>query len=89
MKARLDARLDAGARSPLAVALSGGGDSLALTLMAAQWAREHSRALLILTVDHGLNPDSRAWTRACGETAQPLRMPPPVATAWSAATSPA
>ena len=70
MKARLDARLDAGARSPLAVALSGGGDSLALTLMAAQWAREHSRALLILTVDHGLNPDSRAWTRACGETAQ-------------------
>lgn len=69
VRARLDARLDADARSPLAVALSGGGDSLALALMAAQWAREHSRALMVLTVDHGLNPDSRVWTRACGETA--------------------
>lgn len=70
MKARLDARLDADARSPLAVALSGGGDSLALTLMAARWARDHSRTLLVLTVDHGIHPDSLAWTRACSETAR-------------------
>ncbi|MCA3740224.1 tRNA lysidine(34) synthetase TilS [Phenylobacterium sp.] len=65
VKARLDARLDADARSPLAVALSGGGDSLALTLMAARWAKAHSRPLLVLTVDHGLQPDSAAWTQAC------------------------
>jgi tRNA(Ile)-lysidine synthase len=70
VRARLDARLDGEARSPLALALSGGGDSLALALMAARWAQEHSRTLLILTVDHGLNPDSLGWTRACGETAR-------------------
>jgi tRNA(Ile)-lysidine synthase len=70
VRARLDARLDGEARSPLALALSGGGDSLALALMAARWAQEHSRTLLILTVDHGLNPNSLGWTRACGETAR-------------------
>lgn len=70
VRARLDARLDGEARSPLALALSGGGDSLALALMAARWAREHSRALLVLTVDHGIHPGSLAWTRACSETAR-------------------
>lgn len=69
MRARLDARLDRHARSPVAVALSGGGDSLALALMAAGWAKAHSRPLLVLTVDHGLQPDSAAWTRACARTA--------------------
>ena len=66
---RLDARLDAGPGAPLAVALSGGGDSLALTLLAAEWARRRDRPLLVLTVDHGLNPASVAWTRACADTA--------------------
>lgn len=66
---RLDARLDAGPGAPLAVALSGGGDSLALTLLAADWARRRDRPLLVLTVDHGLNPSSVAWTRACADTA--------------------
>lgn len=66
---RLDARLDAGPGEPVAVALSGGGDSLALTLLAANWARRRSRPLVVLTVDHGLNPASVAWTRACADTA--------------------
>jgi tRNA(Ile)-lysidine synthase len=66
---RLDSRLDAGPGAPLAVALSGGGDSLALTLLAADWARRRDRPLLVLTVDHGLNPASVAWTRACADTA--------------------
>lgn len=81
---RLDARLDAGPGVPLAVALSGGGDSLALTLLAAEWARRRDRPLLVLTVDHGLNPASVAWTRACADTAgrigarfQALRWPGP------------
>ena len=69
VRARLDARLDRGARAPLAIALSGGGDSLALALMAAHWARVHSRPLLVLTVDHGLQPDSAAWTKTCAGTA--------------------
>ena len=67
---RLDARLDAGPGAPLAVALSGGGDSLALTLIAAEWARRRARPLLVLTVDHGLNPSSPDWTRACAQTAR-------------------
>ena len=61
----LDRRLAAGSTAPIAVALSGGGDSRALALMAADWAQVHGRRLAILTVDHGLNPDSAAWSAAC------------------------
>jgi len=57
---------------PIAVALSGGGDSVALTLMTADWARRHQRPLAILTVDHRLNPASADWTRACGALAARL-----------------
>ncbi len=58
--------------APLAVAFSGGGDSLALLLAAKAWADANGRRLLALTVDHGLNPASTDWTRRCGETAQRL-----------------
>jgi tRNA(Ile)-lysidine synthase len=71
----LDARLLRGRDRPLAVALSGGGDSLALTLIADAWAREAGRPLTILTVDHGLQAESRAWTRACAEVAARLGRP--------------
>lgn len=65
----LDRRLAAGSTAPIAVALSGGGDSRALALMAADWAQVHGRRLAILTVDHGLNPDSAAWSAACAALA--------------------
>ena len=42
----------------LAVAVSGGPDSMALALLAAAWARERGGAVLGLVVDHGLRPDS-------------------------------
>ena len=42
--------------------MSGGGDSLALLHLAADWARANGRRLLALTVDHGLDPDSGRWT---------------------------
>ena len=58
----LDARLDAAARAPVAVALSGGGDSLALLHLAAAWTSRVGRPLLALTVDHRLHPDSADWT---------------------------
>lgn len=45
----------------MALALSGGGDSLALLHLGADWARANGRRLLALTVDHGLNPDSARW----------------------------
>ncbi|WP_292095581.1 tRNA lysidine(34) synthetase TilS, partial [Brevundimonas sp.] len=57
---------------PVALALSGGGDSVALLALAADWARARGRRLLALTVDHGLNPDSADWTRRAGETARAL-----------------
>jgi tRNA(Ile)-lysidine synthase len=72
VEGRLDARLDAGPGAPLAVALSGGGDSLALTRIAAGWAQRHGRPLLVLTVDHGLQPRSAEWTAACAAAADRL-----------------
>lgn len=68
----LDRRLRAEADAPLAVALSGGGDSLALALLAADWAKAANRRLLILTVDHGLRRESADWTRACAAIARRL-----------------
>lgn len=68
----LDARLKAHSPAPLAVALSGGGDSRALTLMAAEWASARGRRLLVLNVDHQISPQSAAWTQACAALAQRL-----------------
>lgn len=65
----LDARLDGASAAPVAVALSGGGDSLALLHLAAAWTRAHGRPLLALTVDHGLNPASGEWTLAAAAMA--------------------
>ncbi|HYD30430.1 MAG TPA: tRNA lysidine(34) synthetase TilS [Azospirillaceae bacterium] len=42
----------------VAVGVSGGADSLALTLLLHDWARARSGAVLALTVDHGLRPES-------------------------------
>lgn len=71
-RAVLDRRLRAEGRRPFAVALSGGGDSLALLLIADAWATAAGRPLLVLTVDHGLQPESLAWTKACAATAARL-----------------
>lgn len=45
----------------MAVAVSGGGDSVALAHLAAAWALSAGRRLVLLHVDHGLNGDSPAW----------------------------
>ena len=68
----LDLRLEPGAGWPVAVAFSGGGDSLALLLASAAWARRTGRPLLVLTVDHRLRSESAGWTDACAETAHRL-----------------
>lgn len=51
--------LEAAPDAAIAVAVSGGADSLALALLADGWARGHRRKLVALTVDHGLRPESR------------------------------
>lgn len=57
----------------LAVAVSGGADSMACALLADQWARARGGSITALTVDHGLRPESQAeahrvaqWMRARG-----------------------
>ena len=44
----------------LAVAVSGGSDSLALCLLADRWARARGGTVVALTVDHRLRPESGA-----------------------------
>ncbi len=72
VRAVLDRRLKRESAAPITVGLSGGGDSHALVLIAANWARHHGRRLIVLTVDHKLRPESREWTKACGALAQRL-----------------
>jgi tRNA(Ile)-lysidine synthase len=67
-----DQRLSAQSTAPLAVAFSGGGDSLALLLLTKAWADKHERRVLALTVDHGLQAASVDWTARCRETAARL-----------------
>ncbi|HEX4303055.1 MAG TPA: tRNA lysidine(34) synthetase TilS [Rhizomicrobium sp.] len=73
--------LAAGAPWPGAVAVSGGGDSIALMHLLARWAKQTRRAPpLVVTVDHGLHPDARRdaarvmrWAKAAKLLAHTLR----------------
>src|SRR5262249_35293258 len=44
----------------IAVAVSGGADSMALALLASDWVAAHNGSLIALTVDHGLRSESAA-----------------------------
>ena len=55
--------------APLIVAFSGGGDSLALLLMAQTWAGPAGRRLIAATVDHGLQSAGAEWARWCAARA--------------------
>ncbi|MGH7011381.1 MAG: tRNA lysidine(34) synthetase, partial [Caulobacteraceae bacterium] len=59
-------------RAPIAAAFSGGGDSLALLVIAADWAAAHGRRLVALTVDHRLQSGSDRWAAWCKERARRL-----------------
>jgi tRNA(Ile)-lysidine synthase len=66
----LDRRLDPAASRPLAVAFSGGGDSLATLVAAKTWGDRVGRDVFALSVDHGLNPQSPQWMAEAGRTAR-------------------
>ena len=51
----------------LAVAVSGGADSLALTLLAAVWATARGGSVVALTVDHRLRPEAAAEAAQVGK----------------------
>ena len=62
VRAALDRRLSRDIDAPITLALSGGGDSLALLMFATAWAKARNRKIVALTVDHGLQADSATWT---------------------------
>lgn len=70
--AALDAEHPGGA---LGVAVSGGGDSVALMLLANEWARSRGASLRVATVDHGLRSESGAEARAVETAARGLGLP--------------
>ena len=63
--------------SHVALAVSGGPDSVALMQLAARWraSRKEGPALSVLTVDHGLRPGSRAEAEHVGRMASALGLP--------------
>ena len=70
-------------RPRLAVAVSGGSDSMALALLAADWVARRCGAITAITVDHGLRPEAGAearqvgrWLRARGIAHRILRWRP-------------
>lgn len=72
LETRVRAALDrlAGDLPALGVAVSGGGDSVALMHIAADWAR--GRRIMVATVDHGLRPESAAEARSVSRAARAL-----------------
>ncbi|HEY7977593.1 MAG TPA: tRNA lysidine(34) synthetase TilS [Rhizomicrobium sp.] len=82
----MDALRSAGAAWPGAVAVSGGGDSVALMLLLAAYAR-HAKLPppVILTVDHGLRPDSAKDAKAVLKMAADAELKAHVLT-WKGAT---
>lgn len=64
----------------IAVALSGGGDSIALALLLKEFCKNNKLSLVALTVDHGLRPESAneaaqvaLWMKAAGVLHQTLK----------------
>ena len=53
-------RFSSSPSAPIAVAVSGGGDSLALLNLCHKWAKQNDRRLKAYTVDHQLRADSRS-----------------------------
>jgi tRNA(Ile)-lysidine synthase len=55
----------------IAVAVSGGPDSMALAILVHTWARRQRGKAVVLTVDHGLRPESAAEARQVGAWLRP------------------
>jgi tRNA(Ile)-lysidine synthase len=59
----------------IGVAVSGGGDSMALLHLTAAWARVYGIQVQVVTVDHGLRPESAAEARMVAGEAKLLGLP--------------
>lgn len=61
--------------SSLAVAVSGGADSMALLLLAKDWAGPHNIPITALTVDHGLRAEAAVEARQVADWCEALAIP--------------
>lgn len=59
----------------LAVAVSGGSDSMALTVLAQEWASARGGCVFALTVDHGLRAESTAEAQHVAASCSALGIP--------------
>jgi len=57
---------------PIAIAVSGGSDSMALMHIVARWAVQTRRKICVLTVDHQLRPEAAGEARFVAEAAAAL-----------------
>lgn len=62
-------------RPAIAVAVSGGADSMALALLAAEWAKARGGQAVALTVDHGLRRESLREARTVGRWLRARNIP--------------
>lgn len=67
--------------SPMLIALSGGGDSMALCRMASLWAKASGASVHAVSIDHGLRASSAheaaqaiAWARTLGLSGEVVRL---------------
>ena len=68
----LDRRLARDAKTPIGVAVSGGGDSLMALRLLSAWASRCGRRVIAFSVDHAIQPQSAAWLAFVGAAAERL-----------------
>jgi tRNA(Ile)-lysidine synthase len=71
-------RLAALGTAPCLIGFSGGGDSTALLLIAARWARQCDVSLIPVIIDHALRPESAREAEAAASRARQLGLNPEI-----------
>lgn len=73
--ARMGALFGPGIPPTLGLAVSGGGDSMAMLALTHAWARIMGVSLRVVTIDHGLRPEAAAETAMVAEECRALGHP--------------